>query len=134
MARRPPLKGLSIEELIDLRDEVQAQIGDRIEIERAELTERMERLAALQKGSGEAEGSKRSGRRRRSPSGSDGGSEADVPAGSVVSRSGRTRAKAVPKYRGPNGETWTGRGRAPRWLTALEAEGNARDSYRLTQD
>lgn len=37
---------------------------------------------------------------------------------------------AVPvKFRSPNGETWAGRGRPPRWLTALEAEGKARSDF-----
>ena len=44
-------------------------------------------------------------------------------------RSPRAKAKIAPKYRGPKGETWTGRGRAPRWLAALEADGKKRDSY-----
>jgi DNA-binding protein H-NS len=37
--------------------------------------------------------------------------------------------KAAPKYRGPNGETWAGRGLAPRWLTALEKKGKKRESF-----
>ncbi|HEV7264161.1 MAG TPA: H-NS histone family protein [Falsiroseomonas sp.] len=45
----------------------------------------------------------------------------------------RTRKDAgepVPvKFRGPNGETWSGRGRMPKWLQALEAEGKSRDEY-----
>ncbi|WP_370655812.1 H-NS histone family protein, partial [Paracraurococcus lichenis] len=32
-------------------------------------------------------------------------------------------------YRGPNGETWSGRGRLPKWLHAAEAEGKSRDSF-----
>src|SRR5690242_15915906 len=35
------------------------------------------------------------------------------------------------KYRGPNGEEWSGRGRLPKWLQALEAEGKSREDYRL---
>ncbi len=31
------------------------------------------------------------------------------------------------KYRGPNGEEWSGRGRTPNWLVALDAEGRKRD-------
>ena len=34
-----------------------------------------------------------------------------------------------PKYRFPNGSTWSGRGRPPRQLQALEAEGHNRDEY-----
>src|SRR5215217_3282169 len=37
-------------------------------------------------------------------------------------RRGQSSGKMVqPKYRGPNGETWSGRGIPPKWLTALEA-------------
>ena len=35
------------------------------------------------------------------------------------------------KFRGPNGEEWTGRGRRPKWLSALEAEGHSVDEYRI---
>jgi DNA-binding protein H-NS len=36
----------------------------------------------------------------------------------------------APKYRHPDtGETWSGRGKAPRWLTAAEATGAKRDSF-----
>ena len=38
-------------------------------------------------------------------------------------------AKRAAKYRGPGGETWSGRGRTPRWLTALEAEGRSRTEF-----
>jgi DNA-binding protein H-NS len=31
--------------------------------------------------------------------------------------------KVEPKYRGPNGETWSGRGAKPRWLTIAISEG-----------
>lgn len=33
------------------------------------------------------------------------------------------------KYRGPNGETWSGRGLTPRWLTALLSEGKAKEDF-----
>lgn len=33
------------------------------------------------------------------------------------------------KYRGPNGEEWSGRGRTPRWIMALEAEGRGREEF-----
>jgi DNA-binding protein H-NS len=40
-----------------------------------------------------------------------------------------TGAKRAAKYRGPNGEEWSGRGRTPRWLAALEAEGREREEF-----
>ncbi len=41
----------------------------------------------------------------------------------------KTRASAAVKYRGPNGENWSGRGRPPRWVQAVEAEGRSRNDY-----
>jgi DNA-binding protein H-NS len=33
------------------------------------------------------------------------------------------------KYRGPNGETWSGRGLTPKWLALLLAQGNTKEQY-----
>ena len=46
---------------------------------------------------------------------------------------GAAKAKhAVPvKFRGPNGEGWSGRGRIPGWLAALESQGATRDQFRI---
>lgn len=33
------------------------------------------------------------------------------------------------KYRGPNGETWSGRGLTPKWLAALIAQGQTKESF-----
>jgi DNA-binding protein H-NS len=35
------------------------------------------------------------------------------------------------KYRSPEGETWSGRGRSPIWLKALEAQGHAKEEYKV---
>lgn len=43
---------------------------------------------------------------------------------------GGKKAKVAPKYRDPaTGETWTGRGRSPRWLAEAEAAGKSRTSF-----
>ncbi len=45
-------------------------------------------------------------------------------------RRGDAGAKVAAKYRDPEtGETWTGRGRPPRWLAAKEAEGRRREEF-----
>ncbi len=41
----------------------------------------------------------------------------------------RQRAKARIKYRDENGNTWTGRGRSPRWLVAAEAADRKREEF-----
>ena len=33
------------------------------------------------------------------------------------------------KYRGPNGETWSGRGLTPRWLATLVSQGQSKDAF-----
>ena len=38
------------------------------------------------------------------------------------------------RYRGPNGEEWSGRGRMPNWLAALEAEGRPRDQFAIAPE
>jgi DNA-binding protein H-NS len=41
----------------------------------------------------------------------------------------KIRTPVATKYRGPNGETWSGRGKAPNWLTSLEAQGRHKDEF-----
>ena len=35
------------------------------------------------------------------------------------------------KYRGPNGETWSGRGLTPRWLSTLIAQGQSKEAFAI---
>jgi len=42
---------------------------------------------------------------------------------------------AAPKYRDPaTGNTWTGRGKPPRWLTEAEQAGASRDQFLIEQE
>ncbi len=43
--------------------------------------------------------------------------------------SSRAGTVVAPKYRGPNGEVWSGRGLMPRWLSTLVAQGQAKESF-----
>lgn len=57
-----------------------------------------------------------------------------MPAGASSSGAGRKTRKdagapVAAKFRGPNGETWSGRGRMPKWLQAMEAEGRKRSEF-----
>mgnify|MGYP000648570406 CR=1 FL=1 len=41
-----------------------------------------------------------------------------------------TRAAVAAKYRNPaTGESWSGRGRSPKWLAEAEAKGNPREKF-----
>jgi DNA-binding protein H-NS len=39
--------------------------------------------------------------------------------------------KVPPKYRGPHGETWAGRGARPRWLVGLLKRGRKLDEFAI---
>ena len=46
------------------------------------------------------------------------------------SSSGAARKAVPPKYRNPTtGDTWTGRGKAPRWIVDAEASGQSREQF-----
>ncbi len=56
----------------------------------------------------------------------------------VVTKRGRKGAAraggagvVAAKYRGPQGETWSGRGLMPRWLSALIAQGRTREEFAI---
>lgn len=47
-----------------------------------------------------------------------------------ASKTGRKAGQPVAaKYRGPNGETWSGRGLTPKWLATLVAQGQSKESF-----
>lgn len=43
----------------------------------------------------------------------------------------KSAATVAAKYRGPNGETWSGRGLTPRWLAALLAQGRKKEDFEI---
>lgn len=53
-----------------------------------------------------------------------------------VAKKARKLGKVPPKYRNPANpeETWTGRGRQPRWLAALTAEGRKVEDFLIEKD
>ena len=49
-----------------------------------------------------------------------------------VAKARKSKAAGVPvaaKFRGPNGETWSGRGLSPKWMTALIAQGRSKSDF-----
>ncbi|MEN9537874.1 MAG: hypothetical protein RLZZ126_109 [Pseudomonadota bacterium] len=38
-------------------------------------------------------------------------------------------SSVAPKFRGPNGETWSGRGLMPKWLSMLVASGKTKEEF-----
>lgn len=49
-----------------------------------------------------------------------------------VAKVRKSKAAGVPvaaKFKGPNGETWSGRGLTPKWLKAFEAQGRNKSEF-----
>jgi DNA-binding protein H-NS len=93
------LTSMSVDELLKVRDE----IGSLLNKKAGELKRQLQRLEA-----DELETSERK---------------------KVLRIQARTKAKVAPKYRGPSGETWAGRGLKPKWLQLLIKEGHKLDEF-----
>jgi DNA-binding protein H-NS len=93
------LSKMSVGELMELREQVNAHLVKH----RAELQQQFDRL------------------------------DRAVAVSTGPRRKGRTSAlqgrKVSPKYRGPSGETWAGRGMRPRWLVAAMKDGKKLDHF-----
>jgi DNA-binding protein H-NS len=99
------LKSMSIEELVSLRDEIEATLESKVAEERRTLESELAKLTRFSGGS-------------RSKS--------------LFGRG--ARGMVAPKYRNPENpsETWAGRGLKPRWLTAALDSGKKLDDFRIT--
>jgi DNA-binding protein H-NS len=105
------LDALSVPELNQLIDDVEAALEGRKQGAKAWLIEEMREKAA----------------------------QLGLDLGDLLDRSGprtnvcKLRSNAgkavVAKYRSPEGETWTGRGRMPRWLTEALHHGKSKESF-----
>jgi DNA-binding protein H-NS len=109
------LEGMSLDELWELHERISKILSARIVAEKEELEKRLEQLSG----------------------GRDGG--VLVALSSRSSRGSRPRRKypqVFPKYKNPNdpNETWSGRGKQPRWLVAALKAGGKVDDYRILED
>jgi DNA-binding protein H-NS len=105
MARPKSLTSLSIEALLKLRDDVATALSKRA----GEMKDQLMRLGSATSGRAAAG----TGRRGRG--------------GPLKGR------KVAPKYRGPGGETWAGRGARPRWLMAALKNGKKLDDFLIAK-
>jgi DNA-binding protein H-NS len=99
------LKAMDIDGLLSLR----ADVDKRLAQKRGELEKQLSRLREGNGGPGI--GGARMRRR-------------------ISSMKGR---KVAPKYRGPSGETWAGRGARPRWLSALVKQGRKIEEFAINK-
>ncbi|MGA7804928.1 H-NS family nucleoid-associated regulatory protein [Bradyrhizobium sp.] len=98
------LESMGIDQLWSLREEIASELSRKMLAEKAQLERRLRQLAASPE---EAATNKASAR--------------------------RPYPRVSPKYRNPAepSETWTGRGKTPRWLTAQLKSGKKLDDFRI---
>jgi DNA-binding protein H-NS len=56
---------------------------------------------------------------------------AKAPKAAKTPKVRKASAPVAAKYRGPNGESWSGRGLMPKWLAALVAQGQSKESFSI---
>ena len=110
-AKKVELESMSLDDLWSLHEQISAILSARIKAEKHELEKR---LAVLNRGN-------------------------DLISQSGASRSlqnGKSRRKyprVLPKYRNPQpSETWSGRGKRPRWLVAAMKSGRKIEEFRIS--
>jgi DNA-binding protein H-NS len=103
------LKGMDVDALLALRADIDKRLGQK----RSELEKQLSRLRAE---SGRAAGISRMAR-----------------GWGPGRRSALKGRKVAPKYRGPSGETWAGRGARPRWLAALIKQGHKVEEFAINK-
>ena len=54
-----------------------------------------------------------------------------VKAPKAPKESKKATTPVAAKFRGPNGETWSGRGLTPKWLAALVAQGQSKEAFAI---
>jgi DNA-binding protein H-NS len=97
------LKSLSLDELWDLHQEIAETLAAKLNAEKRVLESRLKKLNSHQ-------------------------IQADQ-----IGKARQSYPPVVPKYRNPNepSETWTGRGKQPRWLVAALKSGKRIDDFRI---
>src|SRR3954451_22003844 len=97
--KKTNLEAMSVDDLWSLHEEISRILSARITSEKRELEKR---LAVLNRGRGGVEGA------------------ADTRSFGANGKVRRSYPKVFPKYRNPQmpAETWSGRGKRPRWLVA----------------
>ena len=105
------LESMSLDDLWTLHERISAILSARIKAEKYELEKR---LAILNRGTnpiGQAGGAKVLGEKPR-----------------------RKYPRVLPKYRNPRtSETWSGRGKRPRWLIAAMKSGHKVEEFRINE-
>src|SRR5581483_7650126 len=111
MSRKLDLAAMSVDEMWQLHEEIGKILSVRLTSEKRELEKRLAQL-------------------RRERESHQSGAE-DERASPSPRRERRADPRVFPKYRNPNepSETWSGRGKQPRWLAAALKKGHTIEEF-----
>jgi DNA-binding protein H-NS len=104
------LQAMEFEDLWLLHEELTKILSEKITAEKLELEKRLAQLKPTQQ------------------------IEANSSAASLTERPRRKYAKVLPKYYNPTSptETWSGRGKQPRWMVAALQSGHTLEEFRIS--
>jgi DNA-binding protein H-NS len=107
--KEPPMKSLNLKSmsadaLIDLRSEIDKVLSAKVAVERKELRAKLDKLDLFGK---------------------------PARGGKGVRSHPLKGGKVAPRFRGPDGETWSGRGLRPKWLTAQIEQGRSLEEFAI---
>ena len=108
-SKKVELEAMSVDDLWSLHEKISGILSNRIKAERHKLEKRLAILGRGMTMPGEASSS-----------------------GALDDRPRRRYPVVLPKYRDPQtAETWSGRGKRPRWLTAAMKSGRKIEEFRI---
>ena len=114
--------------LIDIQGQIEKLQKQAAEIKSREFDKTVQEIVAKMKAFGITLKDLQPGKARGAKGKSKAVAGAKSAAGKVAKKA-KGAAVVAAKFKGPNGETWSGRGLSPRWLSALLAQGHSREEF-----
>ncbi len=121
--------------LIDIQNQIEKLTKQAVEIKAREFNKTVKEILAKMAAFGitlkdlQPGKSRKSGKLGKAAKTASGGKTKPAPAARAKSKAAGT--VVAPKFRGPKGETWSGRGLMPRWLSALVAQGKTKEDFAI---
>ncbi|MDQ3270864.1 MAG: H-NS histone family protein [Pseudomonadota bacterium] len=119
------MKGTQMSNLVEIQSQIEKLQKQASEIKSRQFDKTVQEILALMQAFGITvkDLKPRSGR----------GTKTGTRKRTLIRASGAAKKKSTGpvavKYRGPTGETWSGRGLTPKWLSALVAQGKTKEEF-----
>ncbi len=119
------MKGAGMSNLVEIQSQIEKLQKQASEIRSREFDKTVQEIRAMMDAFGITVKDLSSGKSRGAKS------KSKKVAATRVGGPGKKKSTSVlaAKYRGPAGETWSGRGLTPRWLAALLAQGKTKEEF-----